>query len=70
MKPGATMTPVGVDAVGVGARQPGHGLEDPVADDDLAGSLAAGGRIDEPGTADLEVGHRALSRAPPAPASR
>ena len=47
--------PAGVDAVGVGAVQPGDRLEDPVADDDLARALAARRRVDQPGAADLEI---------------
>ena len=48
--------PVGFDAVGVGAVEPGHRLEDAVTDDDLAGPFPTGSRVDEPGAADLEVG--------------
>ena len=56
MNPGATTTPSAPMPVGVRARQPGHGRQDPVADDDLAGSFAARRRVDQPGPADLEVG--------------
>ena len=56
MNPGATTTPSGSMPVGLGAGQPGDRLEDPVADDDLARTLAARGRVHQPGAADLEVG--------------
>ena len=46
-----------VDPFGLTGVEPGHGLEDPVLDDDLAWPLAARGRVDEPRSGDLEVGH-------------
>ena len=49
--------PAVVDALRLGALQPGDRLEDPVRHDDLARSLASGDRIDEPRPADLEVRH-------------
>ena len=58
--------PAGVDPLRVGATEPGDGLEDPVAHDDLARALAPGCRIDQPGPADLEIGS-ATGHAAPAP---
>ncbi len=54
--------PVLVDTLGVGAVQPHDQFEDPVSDDDVARPLAARRRVDEPGAADVEVGHSAAAR--------
>ena len=45
------------DSFSVGARQPSDGFDDPLADDDVAWSLAPGRRINQPRAADLEIGH-------------
>ena len=73
MKPGATTTPGRIDAVRIRAVEPGHRLEDPVADHDLARAFATGRRVDEPGPPDVEVRHLPASAAPTGlcvPASR
>jgi len=48
-----------VDSLRVPAVQPGDRFEDPVPDDDVARPLPARHRVDEPGPADVEVGHSA-----------
>ena len=48
MNPGATTTPPSSIPSASRAVEPRHRLEDPVRDDDLAGSLAARRRVDEP----------------------
>ncbi len=54
----------GLDAVGLVPVEPRHGLQDPVDDDQLAGPFASVGGVDQPDTAEVEIGHLA------APASR
>ena len=63
-EPGATTTPSGTDAVGLGTLEPGDGFEDAAANNDLARPFPPDGRIDQPGAADLEVGATALSGRP------
>ena len=66
-EPGRDDDPGRIDAVRVRALQPGHGLEDAVADDELAGAFPAASRIDQPGAAQVEVGHRRIPRDDVAP---
>ena len=56
MKPGHDDHPVRLDPGPLRPLEPGDGLDPAVPDDDLAGSLAIGGRVDQPGPADLEAG--------------
>src|SRR6188768_1884768 len=58
-EPGSHDHPGRIDAVGVGAVQPGHGLQHAVAHDELAGPLPSARRIDQPGATQVEVGHEA-----------
>ena len=47
------------DALGVRAFEPGHGLDAPVPDHDVAGALAILGRIDQPDAAQVQIRHLA-----------
>ncbi len=55
--------PAVADAGPLVALQPVDRAQDAVLDDDLAGSLPAARRVDEPGPAELEVGHDPTDRA-------
>ena len=58
-EPGCHDDAVRVDAVGLLALEPGDRLEDAASNDDLAGPFPPGGRVDQPGAPDVEVGHAA-----------
>ena len=58
--------PVRLDPRPIGPIQPGDGLDPAIGHDDLAGTLAIGDRVDEPGPADLEIGDQPADLGRPA----